>query len=354
MGESLGCHSSAKKAGAQIGAIEKSESKSMKITDVENVDVTEIITEKAEDMEDEMEESTTGLNWQTMGLHAFCGKLRDVWEDENEYSNGWIAEVMGDHVIVRKGKEYWKVPYSIDGDSVKFGEQNEWMKVKLQSEWVEKGFAIKSLGENRIGGYAVLWGGSDAKDLHGEYFDEKTEELDVIFKSIGKLPFLFHHGRDKTLKTQVIGEVDVLEPDDAGLWWEAKIKEHDLYRKYVKPLIGAKALFTSSGCLPGSKESDRKSGYIKRWAIGEITGTHMPAEYRMLEVPIGELSKSYDALNVSKNEYMKLFNPEEVIEPDQSQGSEKDAKVEKSAQTANRLKLEIRQRQLNMRLNKYN
>lgn len=324
------------------------------IIDTENV--TEINVDAVAKMEGEidMEDAMDLMDWQTMGLHMFSERVRDSWDSQYEYGNGWIVEIFGDYVVVRKNKEHWKVPYSMDGDTIKFGEQNEWSKVKLQAEWVEKAFCIKSLGKNRVGGYAVLWGDETKKDLDGEYFTKETEELDVIFKALGVLPFMYNHGKNKTIKSQVIGAVDILKADDDGLWFEAEIKNHDLYRKYVSKLVGSSKLFTSTQTFASTKSADHNTGYIGRWPIAEITGTPHPAEWRMLEVPISELSKSYQELELDEDKYMKLFNLDSVNKTDQSQESEEDAQVEKSKQLASRLKLEIKQRQLKMRLNKYN
>lgn len=326
----------------------------VEIEQVENV--TELNpdgTEKMEDMEmaDEMDDANEMIDWKTVGLYKFAETIRDAWNKEYDYS-GWIQDFYGDYVVVRKDKAYWKAPYTIDGDDIDFAGQNEWTKVKLRQEWVDKSFCIKSLGENRVGSYAILWGDETAKDLDGEYFDETTEELDTIFKSLGVLPFMYNHGKNDTIKSEVIGAVDVLKADDEGLWFEAEITNHELYKKYVKKLVGANALFTSTQTFASTKKSNKSTGHIKRWPIAEITGTPHPAEFRMLEVPIEELSKTYSKLDIEEKEVMKLFNPESVKDVDQSQGSEEEKKNEKSAELANRLKLEIRQRQLNLRLNK--
>lgn len=233
--------------------------------------------------------------------------VSDAWHEHTDWSMGYVTDVAPDYIIVCHKKVHWKVPYSMNDGAVTFGDNNEWEKVEEKREWVaaEK-YAIKALNDSRIGGYAVLWGDKDRKDLHGEWFDRETEELQTIFKAMGKIPFLFHHGIDETVKSTVIGAVDVMEEDDVGLWYEAKIQEFEAYRQYVEPLINRKALFTSSGTLPGAKRVT-KNGQIKRWPIAEITGTHIPAEYRMLQVPIDEIKNAYKSVGVDVADFERQF-----------------------------------------------
>jgi len=135
---------------------------------------------------------------------------------------------------------------------------------------------------------------------------------------MGKIPLVVHHGLEDKVKTFVYGEVDVMEPDDIGLWYEAKIKEFETYRQYVQPFLNDKKLFSSSGTLPAAKRV-KKSGEITRWPIAEMTTTWMPAEYRMLERPVSEIKSIYDemGLDCDLSEY-----DNETQEPD-TKGAEK-------------------------------
>ena len=110
-------------------------------------------------------------------------------------------------------------------------------------------YTVKAVGENRIGGYGIVWGSEKSKDFHDEYFTKETEDLTTIFKSIGALPFLFHHGGDSALKAQVVAKIDKLEPDDVGLWYEAQITNHELYKQYVSRLVQEGKLFPSHDLL---------------------------------------------------------------------------------------------------------
>ena len=153
--------------------------------------------------------------------------------------------------------------------------------------------AIKSLGNDRVGGYAVLWGSDTKKDLTGEWFTPKTAELTAIYDTVGRLPFLYHHGLDSTLKTAVIGVVDLLKADSIGLWYEAQLKLADEYGEYVKKLLADGKLKTSSQTFAVARQVN-KSGEIERWPIVEITATPAPAEYRMQ--PIELLKSAYQEI----------------------------------------------------------
>src|SRR4051812_11902092 len=59
------------------------------------------------------------------------------------------------------------------------------------------------VGEGRIGGYLVLWGTPQARDLHGEYF---TPETDLGLDWYDQRPVLYQHGLDGQLKAAVIGQ----------------------------------------------------------------------------------------------------------------------------------------------------
>lgn len=155
--------------------------------------------------------------------------------------------------------------------------------------------AVKRLGGNRIGHYAVLWGDPKKRDLTGEFFTPRTEDLETLFRAVGRLPLLYQHTLDDQLKTSVVGLVDVLARDDVGLWYEAQLTMAGEYRAAMEELIGAGALGTSSGTLPGARRVDRRTGEIKRWAIAELSLTPTPAEPRMMERPAAEIKAAWKA-----------------------------------------------------------
>jgi hypothetical protein len=351
-GKSLGCHTTRDKAVDQIGAIESNEGKSINYivpTDVKldangvmtttvssnsTNDYTYIDWDNVEDVtpyKASMEEVTSGA----LSFNDLINNVRDAWYEENEY-RGWVVEVYTDRVIVSLDKKHWSIPYTFDSDGdVDFAPNNEWTEVERKSEWAAKSFPIKALGDDRIGGPAMLFGNEKEKDLDEEFFTKSTEEVDKIFKAMDKLPWLVEHAHDDHLKSEVIAEVDTLEQRDGGWWWEAKVKQHQLYLDYVEPLIEKGMLFTSTGTLPAAKRVKKSTGEITRWPIVEITGTVSPMEYRMLEVPIEDVKAHYKSIGL---EFLKEKTDKEETEED-PKGAEK-ARVE----------ARVRQSELNLRL----
>lgn len=156
---------------------------------------------------------------------------------------------------------------------------------------------IKSLGANRVGGYMAIWGNEKARDLDGEFFTPHTEEMTAIFKAIGKLPFLYNHATDGALKSSVVGVIDVLQPDDVGLWYEAQLDSSNKYREAIRQLVNKNVLGTSSGTLPGARRV-AKNGQILRWPVIEGSATASPADPRQLERPIAEIKSAYTAIGL--------------------------------------------------------
>lgn len=140
--------------------------------------------------------------------------------------------------------------------------------------------AIKSLGDNRIGGYLVVWGSEKQKDLQDEYF---TKETDLGLDLYTTRPVLYHHGLDKKVKATKVGDIDTLDPDDIGLWAEAQIAMHDEYNKHINELVNKGILKWSSGSLPNLVQMG-EGGFIKAWPIVEGSLTPTPAEPRRTDV----------------------------------------------------------------------
>lgn len=282
-----------------------------------------------------------------MSLDQLRYKISDAWEDEYGRSLGvWVSEVFHEDGFIIASDygsgTHFKVSYALADEEVSFSPKTEWQEVKLKKEWVEKSlslrdrmnfkdfiidedsneieidprYTVKTLGEKRLGGYGILWGDEQNKDLHGEWFDQETTDIKAIFDAMGKIPLIVHHGNDDEVKTFVYGEVDVMQEDDTGLWWEGKIKEFEVYKEYVQPLLERQAMFSSTGTLPAAKRRT-KSGHITRWPVAEMTTTWIPAEWRMLERPVDEIKSAYKAidLNCDLSEYDE--------EQEQDQGAEK-------------------------------
>ena len=68
---------------------------------------------------------------------------------------------------------------------------------EAEPELVMFGAEVKALGDGKVGGYLVRFGGAD---LVGDTFTPHTE-----FGGVETLPVLYHHGQDAALKRRVIG-----------------------------------------------------------------------------------------------------------------------------------------------------
>ena len=169
-----------------------------------------------------------------------------------------------DHVTLAWGDERYELPLA--GQAVKSAER-----------MIAFGSAIKSLGNGRVGGYLVAFGG---KDLEGDYF---TPDTQFCLDWYGQRPVLYHHGFDKTLKAAAIGTIDTIRADEVGLWAEAQLDLHNQYVMAVQELIGKGVLGWSSGAMPQAVERDY-DGRIKSWPIIEGSLTPTPAEYQRTRV----------------------------------------------------------------------
>lgn len=140
--------------------------------------------------------------------------------------------------------------------------------------------AVKALdGQGRVGGYLVVWGDTDRRDLQGEYF---TPDTDLGLDWYPRRPVLYHHGLDDTLGPELIGEIEVMRPDAQGVWVEAQLDLRNRWARAVLDLVERDALGWSSGSLPHlvAVEPD---GHIRRWPIVEGSLTPTPAEPRLTD-----------------------------------------------------------------------
>ena len=144
----------------------------------------------------------------------------------------------------------------------------------------------------RIGGYMLVWGEADRRDLQGEFF---TPQTDVGLDWYEQRPVLYHHGLDGALKAAVIGVIDTLRPDETGLWAEAQLDLHKRYVRAVRRLVDLGVLSWSSGSLPHLVDVG-EDGRIKCWPIVEGSLTPTPAEPRQTDVQT--LKSAYKSLGL--------------------------------------------------------
>lgn len=147
------------------------------------------------------------------------------------------------------------------------------------------GDTVKALGDGKVGGYLVRWGGPKDVDLAGDFFDKNTE---LGITEDAKLPIYYEHGYDGHFKGTRIGRGYGMKFDDIGAWLEAQLEVRDDYERELLKLAEAGKLGWSSGAAGHlvERESVGKSWYIKSWPIAEASLTTTPAEARNCAVSI--------------------------------------------------------------------
>jgi hypothetical protein len=154
--------------------------------------------------------------------------------------------------------------------------------------------AVKTINaeEGRVGGYLVVWGDANTRDLQGEYFTQKT---DFALDWYEARPMLYHHGLDGDLKAAVIGHIEHLRLDEIGIWAEAQLDLRQRYIRAVQRLVDKGILHWSSGSLAHLVEVDG-NGEIKRWPLVEGSLTPTPAEPRLTDVQT--IKSAYEMLGL--------------------------------------------------------
>jgi len=138
------------------------------------------------------------------------------------------------------------------------------------------GGGVKAMAEEgRVGGYLVLWGNPESRDLQGEYF---TKDTDFHLDWFNNRPVLYQHGLDKTMKSTRIGELVSLTKDDAGIWAEAQLDMRNHYVQKVWELAQRGVFGWSSGSL--SHLVSVKGMQIEEWPLIEGSLTPTPADPR--------------------------------------------------------------------------
>ncbi len=311
VGETLGCHDTPEKADAQIAALHANvpEGKAVKagarhsagdrklLKDIR--DSAHHIVESAvelgadeKDVEEAMQEGAAAA-----GKAGDIGKLAEHLAKKFGGDPGFFSKCMEDEAVADYD-EITRAGVCARAHKEAIG---KWPGEKEDGKALDDLRAVKALGGNRIGHYAVLWGDKDHTDLtplRGEWFTPKTEELTAIFKAMGKLPLLYHHAMDPAVKAAVVGTVDVMIPDDVGLWYEAQLDKATQYKQAIRQLVQQAALATSSGRLPGAGKVSPE-GEVLRWPICEVSLTPMPMEPRLMVRPVAEIKAAYEAIGLT-------------------------------------------------------
>lgn len=215
----------------------------------------------------------------------------------------------------------------------------EFNKTQNEGDWIGKHSKhfVKSMdsGDNVIGGYLVVWGDENNRDLHDEWFTQNTSFEDKMWPIVGT-PVLYHHSHDGKLKVLDCGRIVRAKFDEIGLWVEAQLSMHERYLRAIMNLVTKGILGWSSGSISHVAEVS-KSGEIVRWPIVEASLTPTPAEpFRTsisalksvspnesdLEELLAEVGNDEEAGNTDINatktisnvlDKVKEMNPEELI-----------------------------------------
>lgn len=272
----------------------------------------------------------------------------------------WVAELYDDTAIY-EGPDHGdlcRIPYSFTTEGLILGEpvkvQRVTMYVPVEDYAVIKSatdfdrsdqrfapllnpYAVKALGDDRIGGYAVLFGDATKPDFAGDYFTKSTEFWLEEFGD--KRPMLYDHAvfDPATKSNPVVGTWDTFRVDDIGVWTEGQLKKAHKYKKAIEDLIAAGALGLSSGSAPNLvlKSRTQRANEITRWPILEVSLTPTPAEPRM--TPVAAI-KSYFA-DAGLDLPAALHDAPES--PDPTEGAEVQTDAQSVADRARRLNVEL-------------
>lgn len=153
--------------------------------------------------------------------------------------------------------------------------------------YILDGDAIKALGDDRIGAYAVRFGDETQPDLSTmrDYF---TKATDYWIDAWDRRPMLYHHAMDEdTEDAPRIGTWVKAEVKDEGVWLEGQLDRHHRYYTAIKELVRRGALRLSSDSAPHLVRRATKAGgvhEVTRWPILAASLTPTPAEPRLSAV----------------------------------------------------------------------
>lgn len=176
-------------------------------------------------------------------------------------------------------------------------------------------YAIRSMnGSYTYEGYGIIF---DIPDLTGETF---TRDTHLGFeREVKGMPVYYNHTLQSTdgsgIKTP-IGMVKSYTIDDVGIKFEVELDRHHKYVEEIQKLIEAKAIGLSSGAL--SHTSIRENGIIKRWDMGELSLTPIPAMKETVNTLIG-VTKSMDKeqMDTEQKESVEVVAKEEETKQDE-------------------------------------
>ncbi|MHC4617399.1 MAG: phage major capsid protein [Planctomycetota bacterium] len=170
------------------------------------------------------------------------------------------------------------------------------MMTELERNAIPSSTVIKRLGDDRVGGYLMVWGNENQRDLEGQWFTPNTylgnvlgTPQDALGRTIKTtIPWLFDHTLEDLpddvkqfddVRDYTLGVIETAKPDEIGVWVEAQLNRHDEWSNAVMDMIDRGVLSWSSGSAPLYAKA-APTGEITAWPVVEGSSTPTPAEPR--------------------------------------------------------------------------
>lgn len=207
----------------------------------------------------------------------------------------WITELYETFAIAAKGKQYFRVDYSIDeSGAVTVGElvevEKTWEPVKgMKLLWF---MPIKAAGDWELEVLGVPYGGpKNGKDSDGQYFSQKTN---LYLDNFGSPLVVYYHGYEPDGKPSgepdVIGKAEYFKADNRGHWWRVVLDKASEYAQRVWDAAKKGLAAASSGSLNHLVRVGG-DGEILNWPIAELSlfdteGKRQPANSYAIALPV--------------------------------------------------------------------
>lgn len=141
--------------------------------------------------------------------------------------------------------------------------------------------AVRTAGETRFAGYALLWPKAENDlDLVGTYFTKDTDYGNYLDHA----DILYNHGMNKDVKLERIGKVIRAQVDDIGLWVEGELDKSKKFFRGVAELVKQGKLFWSPGTAGHLIQYMGDGKGLRSFPIVEMTLTPTPARPQLHSV----------------------------------------------------------------------
>lgn len=245
--------------------------------------------------DDDYQEDTDAAK--SVSFEERCNQVRMAVERAFDRMDGygWVEYTYPDYAVVNVSGVYYRANYEEADGTVQVAPVAEWQRV--EREWMLPGTkssatpkreaqAVKAIGDYTLRGYGVVFGG---KDLIGDTFTKNTDF--GADRSFVGMPVYYDHAMGG-LKSQ-IGQVKAYEFADDGIIFEIEIDRRKKYADTVMQLANEGALGQSTGAVAHLVHAEK--GMLKRWVIGELSVTPIPAEPRTNADPLKALLSQTDS-----------------------------------------------------------